>query len=135
MAVKAKKKAARKAVKKTAVKKTAVKKVAVKKVATKKKAAPKKSAAKRGKKSVTSGKQVARYWWTYPGKRLKDPIIWEVGQRFKVITNVRTASVDIDMGIVGIQLEGEREEIKRAIAWVEKKGVNVEPVEIGAIAS
>tara|TARA_Y100001934_G_scaffold282750_1_gene398111 strand:+ start:19304 stop:19642 length:339 start_codon:yes stop_codon:yes gene_type:complete len=102
----------------------------------KKKAARKTSKKKstRKKKSVTSGKQVARYWWTYPGKRLKDPIIWEVGQKFKVVTNVRTASVDIDMGIVGIQLEGEREEIKRAIAYVEKKGVNVEPVEIGAIA-
>jgi L-aspartate semialdehyde sulfurtransferase ferredoxin len=105
--------------KKKAVKKT-VKKVAKKKAA---------------KKSVTTGKQVSRYWWTYPGKRLKDPIIYEVGKRFDVVTNVRTASVDIDMGIVGIQLEGERDEIRRAVAWVEKKGVHVEPVEIGAIAS
>lgn len=111
MPAKAKKKAVRKTVKKVAKKKTAA------------------------KKSVTAGKQVSRYWWTYPGNRLKDSIIYEVGQRFKVVTNVRTASVDIDIGIVGIQLEGERDEIRRAVAWVEKKGVHVEPVEIGAIAS
>ena len=102
--------------------------------AKKKSAAKKKTAKKKSKRSVTSGKQVSRYWWTYPGNRLKDPIIYEVGQRFKVITNVRTASVDIDLGLVGIQIEGERDEIKRAIAWVEKKGIHVEPVEISAIA-
>ena len=38
------------------------------------------------------------------------------------------------IGIVCVQIEGKRDDIKKAIAWLESKGVNVEPVEIDAIA-
>lgn len=106
-------------------------------MAAKKKAAPKRAAAKKkssNRKSVTSGKQVARYWWTYPADQITEPVIWQVGRKFEVVTNVRQASVAKDIAIVSVQLEGSREAIKKAIAWVEKKGIAVEPVEIGAIA-
>ena len=103
-------------------------------MAAKKKAPAKKAAKKKTPRSVTSGKQVSRYWWTYPKERITEPLIWLVGQKFKVITNVRQASVAKDMGIVCVQIEGSREEIKKAVSWLERKGVTVEPVEIGAIA-
>jgi L-aspartate semialdehyde sulfurtransferase ferredoxin len=103
-------------------------------MAAKKKAPAKKSAKKKTQRSVTSGKQVSRYWLTYPKDQITEPLIWQVGQKFKVITNVRQASVAKDMGIVCVQVEGSREEIKKAVAWMERKGVTVEPVEIGAIA-
>jgi hypothetical protein len=38
-----------------------------------------------------------------------------------------------DIGIVSLSLHGEREEIKRAIVWLEELGVKVEPVEINTI--
>jgi len=82
---------------------------------------------------VVDGKQTSRYWWTYPKKEITEPLIWLVGQKFKVVTNVRQASVAKDMGIVCVQLEGTRVEIKKAVAWLERKGVTVEPVEISAI--
>lgn len=101
----------------------------------KKKAAAKKAAKKKtAKKSVTAGKQVGRYWWTYPQDLIREPILWQVGQKFKVITDVRQASVAKDIGIVCVQVEGKRDDLKKAIAWLERKGVNVEPVEIDAIA-
>jgi ABC-type methionine transport system ATPase subunit len=106
--------------------------MAVKKKAARKKTAPKKKAAQR--KSVTAGKQIARYWWTYPAERITEPVIWQVGRKFEVVTNVRQASVAKDIAIVSVQLEGTRDEIKKAVAWVEKRGIAVEPVEIGAIA-
>jgi len=34
-----------------------------------------------------------------------------------------------------VELDGEREEVKKAIAWLEEEGIKVEPVEIGTIAS
>lgn len=105
--------------------------MATKKKSSKKVAAPRKSAAK---KSVTEGKQIARYWWTYPAKLITEPVMWQVGKKFDVVTNVRQASVAKDIAIVSVQLEGSRDAIKKAIAWVEKKGIAVEPVEIGAIA-
>jgi ABC-type methionine transport system ATPase subunit len=75
-----------------------------------------------------------RLWLMYPPKLIKKPFIWEVGHKFKVTTNIRQASVTDEIGIVCLELAGTRAEVDRAIAWLEKNGVNVEPVEIGVIA-
>jgi ABC-type methionine transport system ATPase subunit len=79
--------------------------------------------------------QKTRLWLMFPPKLIKTPVIWELGHKFKVITNVRQASVTDEIGIVCLELEGARPEIKAAIAWLEKKGINVEPVEINVIES
>ena len=75
-----------------------------------------------------------RFWLMYPPKLIKKPFIWELGQKFKVITNIRQCSVTDEIGIVCLELDGARDEVKAAIKWMEKNGVNVEPVEIGVIA-
>jgi len=75
-----------------------------------------------------------RLWLMYPPKLIKQPFIWEVGHKFKVTTNIRQASVTDEIGIACLELGGVRSEVDRAIAWLEKNGVNVEPVEIGVIA-
>ena len=51
------------------------------------------------------------------------------------MTNVRQASVTDEIGIVSLELNGKRAEIKAAISWLEKLGVKVEPVEINVIES
>jgi ABC-type methionine transport system ATPase subunit len=75
-----------------------------------------------------------RLWLMYPSRLIQKPFIWEVGQKFKVITNIRQCSVTDEIGIVCLELDGPRDEVKAAIRWMEKQGVNVEPVEIGVIA-
>jgi ABC-type methionine transport system ATPase subunit len=75
-----------------------------------------------------------RLWLMYPPKLIKKPFIWEVAKKFKVVTNIRQASVTDEIGIVCLELDGQREEVKAAIKWLQKQGVNVEPVEIGVIA-
>jgi ABC-type methionine transport system ATPase subunit len=84
---------------------------------------------------TTIGPQKTRLWLTYPPKLITQPLIWELAQKFKVITNIRQASVSDTIGIVCLELEGERAEIKSAISWLEKQGVRVEPVEINVIES
>jgi ABC-type methionine transport system ATPase subunit len=69
----------------------------------------------------------------YPARLITRPVVYELGKNFQVITNVRQASVTPEVGIVSLELEGEREEIKRAIEWLEELGVKVEPVEINTI--
>ncbi len=69
----------------------------------------------------------------YPARLITRPIIYELGKQFQVVTNVRQASVTPEVGIVSIELEGERSEIKKAIAWLEEIGIKVEPVEINTI--
>lgn len=71
----------------------------------------------------------------YPPKLITNPVIWELAQKFPVITNVRQASVTDEIGVVCLELDGIRSEIKRAIQWLEKLGVKVEPIEIGVIES
>jgi len=74
-----------------------------------------------------------RLWLMFPARLITRPVVYELGHQFQVITNVRQASVTDEVGIVSLELEGEREEIKRAIAWLEEIGVKVEPVEINTI--
>jgi len=76
-----------------------------------------------------------RLWLMYPPRLIKKPFIWEVGHKFKVSTNIRQATVTDEIGIVCLELNGKREEVKAAIKWLEKNGVNVEPVEINVIES
>jgi len=71
----------------------------------------------------------------FPPRLITRPILWELGKNFQVVTNIRQASVNEEIGLVSLELDGEREEIKKAIAWLEEMGIKVEPVEIGTIAS
>ena len=55
--------------------------------------------------------------------------------KFPIVFNVRQASVSDELGIMCLQLEGFRNDLKAAVAWLEKHGVRVEPVEINIIES
>lgn len=74
-----------------------------------------------------------RLWLMFPTKLITRPVLWELGRKFEVVTNVRQASVTDEIGLVSLSLEGERAEIKNAIAWLEELGIKVEPVEINTI--
>ena len=66
--------------------------------------------------------------FTFPPKLIKELIIHKLGQRFKVVTNIRRADINGDKGWVVLELEGEEEDIERGIVWVTGKGVRVDPV-------
>jgi ABC-type methionine transport system ATPase subunit len=86
-------------------------------------------------KPLKGKSEQTRLWLMYPPKLIKEPLIWQISQKFKVVTNVRQASVTDEIGIVSLELDGKREDIKAAINWLEKLGVKVEPVEINVIES
>ena len=69
-----------------------------------------------------------RVKFTFPLELIKEPIIYNLGQQFKIVTNIRRADVNGDKGWVVLELEGEGEDIERGIAWVTGKGVRVDPV-------
>ena len=80
-------------------------------------------------------RQQTRLWLMFPPKLIQKPLIWELSHKFPIMTNIRTASVNDEIGIVSLELDGKRADIKAAIKWLEKIGVNVEPVEISVIES
>ncbi|MCZ6614237.1 MAG: NIL domain-containing protein [Chloroflexi bacterium] len=69
-----------------------------------------------------------RVKFTFPTKLIKDPLIYQLGRKFQVVTNIRRADVREDMGWVVLELDGEEEEIDRGLEWMTTKGVRVDPV-------
>ena len=90
---------------------------------------------RKAKPTGSDAPQQTRLWLTYPPKVIKEPLLWKLAQQFKVVTNVRQASVSDEIGILCLEVSGERPVIKSAIKWLEKQGVKVEPVEINVIES
>ncbi|PIU55741.1 MAG: FeS-binding protein [Chloroflexi bacterium CG07_land_8_20_14_0_80_51_10] len=69
-----------------------------------------------------------RLMFTFPTELIQEPIIYNLGRQFEVVTNIRRADVSEDKGWVVLELEGEEENIEQGIAWVTAKGVRVDPV-------
>ena len=70
-----------------------------------------------------------RIYLTFSAENVREPIIWKLGREFEVVTNIRTAEIRDDMGLVGLELDGEREVVDEAVRWLEAQGVHVEPIE------
>lgn len=70
-----------------------------------------------------------RVKFTFPPERITEPVIWEVGRRFDLVTNIRRADVTQDVAWTILELEGEQADIERGVRWVNELGVRVDPVE------
>jgi molybdopterin converting factor small subunit len=84
--------------------------------------------------AIAGGSEVSRkVWLTFPEELVGRPLIWEVGQRFRVVTNIRQASVSRRIGIVGLELSGEEDEVERAVGFLAENGVALEPIELDVV--
>ncbi len=64
----------------------------------------------------------------FPQHLIKEPVIYMMSRECEVLPNIRRAKVTETTGEVTLQLEGNEENLKRAVAFLERKGVKVEPV-------
>jgi ABC-type methionine transport system ATPase subunit len=60
---------------------------------------------------------------------VKEPVIYQLGRNFEIVTNIRRADVTRDQGWVLLEVSGEPEELDRGIEFLESRGVKVEPAE------
>lgn len=74
-----------------------------------------------------------RIYLTYPREAVKEPLIYEAGKRFGVVTNIRQATISDTIGLVALELDGAPEDIDKAIEYFIEKGVKVEPIELDII--
>lgn len=74
-----------------------------------------------------------KVYLTYPTDLIKEPLIYLVGQRFDVVTNIRGANISDTMGLVALELDGVQAEVDKAVAWLRDQGVQVEPIEKNVI--
>ncbi len=69
-----------------------------------------------------------RVKFTFMTQLVKEPIIYQLGQNFNLVTNIRRADVREDMGWVVLELDGDDTEIQRGLDWVSAIGVRVDPL-------
>ena len=69
-----------------------------------------------------------RVKFTFMQELITLPIIYELGKNYQIVTNIRRADVTEDRGWVVLELDGNIDEIEKALEWVASKGVRVDPV-------
>jgi hypothetical protein len=74
-----------------------------------------------------------KVYLTYPTKLLKEPILYQLGHKFRVVTNLRGANISTDVGLVALEIDGDAAEVTAAIGWLREIGVAVEPIEKNVI--
>jgi ABC-type methionine transport system ATPase subunit len=70
----------------------------------------------------------------FPQHLIKEPVIYMMSKEFDVIPNIRRARVTENVGEVTLELEGSEDVLRKAVVFLEKKGVKVEPV-VGDVVS
>lgn len=65
---------------------------------------------------------------TFPTKLVKEPVIYNVGVNFQVVTNIRRANVENSAGWVVLEISGDEEALTRAEEYMRDLGVEVEPI-------
>ncbi len=69
-----------------------------------------------------------RVMFTFPSELITEPVIYNLGLQFRVVTNIRRADVTEDRGWVVLEMEGVEADIEEGITWVISKGVRVDPI-------
>ena len=72
---------------------------------------------------------------TFPETLVTEPIIYSVGHKYAVVTNIRRANIVKDAGWVVLELTGDDDELDGAVEYMREAGVDVEPVEGDVVAS
>lgn len=67
--------------------------------------------------------------FTFPSGLVTDPVIYNLGVQFRLVTNIHSANINRDSGWMIIELEGTEEDIEQGVTWVTSKGVKVEPAD------
>ena len=70
-----------------------------------------------------------RVKFTFPEGLITEPLIYNLGQRFKVTTDIRRADLRDDTGCVILEIEGIENEVAGSIDWAIEKGVRVDSVD------
>jgi len=68
-----------------------------------------------------------RVMFTFSPEVFTEPIIYNLGQQFRLATNILRADLAENKGWIVLELDGKDEDIEAGIAWVTSRGVRVDP--------
>ena len=70
-----------------------------------------------------------RWHLTFPEALIQDPVIYNLGKRFDIVTNIRRANVEERFGWVILEVEGSGQALRDGIGYLSELGVTVDRIE------
>jgi ABC-type methionine transport system ATPase subunit len=64
----------------------------------------------------------------FPQNLIKEPVIFDMTKKFGVIFNLRRAKVTDTVGEIVLELDGDKDSLDKATAYLKSRGVKVEPI-------
>ena len=74
-----------------------------------------------------------RFHIRYPEEKIPDPILYQIGHEYKVVTSIRRADVRETTGWLDVEFTGEADEIDKAVNGLRQKGCMVDPIELNVV--
>lgn len=74
-----------------------------------------------------------RFHIRFPEDKIKEPIIYQIGREYQVVTSIRRADVRETTGWMDVELTGATAAIDQAVEGLRKKGVLVDPIELNVV--
>ncbi len=75
--------------------------------------------------------QQLRIKLTFPEKLIKEPVIYNLGIKYNIITNVRRANVEQRVGWVVLEIDGTEADLEAGLRYLDEVGVEVEQLDGG----
>lgn len=66
---------------------------------------------------------------TFPKSLIQQPLLYNLGADFGVVPNIRGATINDEIGLVYLELQGDDEDVAKALEYLVSRGVTIEPVE------
>lgn len=66
---------------------------------------------------------------TFPEKLIKEPVIYNLGKKYDIITNIRRANVEQKIGWVVLEMDAPEANLQKGLKYLEEIGVEVERLE------
>lgn len=75
-----------------------------------------------------------KVYLTFPAEQVKEGVICDMYDKYKVKFNIGSASVNEVVGLMAMALEGPAEDVVKAIEYFRERGLKVEPIEMDVLA-
>ncbi len=73
-----------------------------------------------------------RFHLTFPEHLIHEPVVYTLGKRFGLVTNIRRASVEERAAWMILEIHGGDDAIADALAWLAEQGVHVDRIHAGS---
>ena len=77
---------------------------------------------------------VERYNLTFSKQMANQPVLYNLGRKYSLVTVLERANISEEAGWIQVALNGDPDEIRRAIADLNTIGITVTPTELAALS-